>query len=362
MAYQVINTACTTPQQLMSEISNFVTKQAGFSDKGEFLKISPLNVNRSFLAPDGWYHNIEINPTGCTLMSNYSKNKPTGTIGNLSGSYATTLRQNTHLAYENAAALSASISFPLTSRHFFTNGKLVAIVIEARAGEFRHHIFGTLETYGDVGGGQWSAGSMLQTYTSNNDYYERFKPNTGSRSYLTTSSSSNDPYTGYTGACSPFTTDYGNSNTAYISSNGAKSSQMGLSQNQSVIRGSDDSLTAIYTQNWNDFFNGSKNYRAVLLPPYFNHYGANLYNGRSQIYPFLVYVELKKSTSIDQYNMSTVNLQPRYYSDMIGYCDVTHLEPATVVNNEWVVFPLSTKSNTMTNTLRSNGFGVAYRK
>ena len=360
MAHQVINTACTTPQQLMSEISNFVTKQAGFSDKGEFLKISPLNVNRSFLAPDGWYHNIEINPTGCTLMSNYSKNKPTGTIGNLNGRYEPTLRQNTHLAYENATALSASISFPLTSRHFFTNGKLVAIVIEARAGEFRHHIFGTLETYGDVGGGQWSAGSMPQTYLSGYEYYERFKPNTGSRSYLT--SSGDSPYSGYSGTYSPFTTDYDNSNTTYISSNGATSSQKDLSQNQSVIRGSDDSLTAIYTQNGYEFFNGSKNYQAVLLPPYFNHYGANLYNGRSQIYPFLVYAELKKSSPIYQYNMSTVNLQPRYYSDMIGYCDVTHLEPATVVNNEWVVFPLSTKSNTMTETLRSNGFGVAYRK
>ena len=360
MAYQAINTACTTPEQLMSEISNFVTKQAGFADKGEFLKISPLNVNRSFLAPDGWYHNIEINPTGCTLMSNYSKDKPTGTIGNLNGSYWTTLTQNTHLAYENATALSASISFPLTSRHFFTNGKLVAIVIEARAGEFRHHIFGTLETYGDVGGGQWSAGSMPQTYSNSVWYYELFTPNRGSKSYLT-ASGEGSPYTGYTWTCTPFTTDYDNY-TTYISSNGATSSEMGLSQNQSVIRGSDDSLTAMYTKNWDSFFRSSKNYQAVLLPPYFNHYGANLYNGRSQIYPFLVYAELKKSSSINQYDMSSVNLQPRYYSDMIGYCDVTHLEPATVVNNEWVVFPLSTKSNTMTETLRSNGFGVAYRK
>ena len=361
MTYRVINTACTTPQQLMSEISNFVTKQAGFSDKGEFLKISPLNVNRSFLAPDGWYHNVEIDPTACSLISNYSKNKPTGTIGNLTMKMGTKDRFATNLAYENGAAITLSISFPLVSRHFFTNGKLVAIVIETRAGEFRHHVFGTLETYGDAGGGQWAAGSAPSTWSLYQNYASDFISNASSKTYLASSGETN-PYVGYAYEITPFTTQQGNS-INYIDSRGAAQGvDTYLNYTISAIRGGDDSLTCVHTPALTYYMEGSKNYQAVLLPPYFNHYGANLYNGRSQIYPFLVYAELKKSSSINQYDMSSVNLQPRYYSDMIGYCDVTHLEPATVVNNEWVVFPLSTKSNTMTETLRSNGFGVAYRK
>ena len=361
MTYQVINTACTTPQQLMSEISNFVTKQAGFSDKGEFLKMSPLNENRSFLAPDGWYHNVEINPTACSLISNYSKNKPTGVIGNLTMSMGAKARFATNLAYDNGAAITLSISYPLVSRHFFTNGKLVAIVIETRAGEFRHHVFGTLETYGDSGGGQWAAGSAPSTSLPNTDYAIDFISNAGSKTYLSSSGGSN-PYRGYTYEITPFTTRKGDV-INYVSSRGAaKGVNTYLNYTISAIRGGDDSLTCLHTVAITDYMIGSKNYLAVLLPPYFNHYGANLYNGRSQIYPFLVYAELRKQLSAYPYDMSAVNLQPRYYSDMIGYCDVTHLEPATVVNNEWVVFPLSTKSNTMTETLRSNGFGVAYRK
>ena len=361
MAYQVINTACTTPQQLMSEISNFVTKQAGFSDKGEFLTISPVNVNRSFLAPDGWYHNVEIDPARCALMSNYSKNKPTGVIGNFSQNVSASTRFANQLAYENGVAMSLSISYPLVSRHFFTNGKLVAIVIETRAGEFRHHVFGTLETYGDSGGGQWAAGSAPKTIGTSGDYSSNYSPNASSRTYLS-SSGENNPYVGYSYEMTPFTTEQTTS-FYYVDSRGSTVIVYDyIDLAISVIRGGDGSLTCLHTANFSDYMEGSKNYQAVLLPPYFNHYGANLYNGRSQIYPFLVYAELRKSSSTSYYDMSAVNLQPRYYSDMIGYCDVTHLEPATVVNNEWVVFPLSTKSNTMTETLRSNGFGVAYRK
>lgn len=361
MTYQVINTACTTPQQLMSEISNFVTKQAGFSDKGEFLQISPANVNRSFLAPDGWYHNVEIDPVRCALMSNYSKNKPTGLIGNFRENRTTANRFANPLAYENGVAMTLSISYPLVSRHFFTNGKLVAIVIETRAGEFRHHVFGTLETYGDPGGGQWAAGSSPSTSNGGQNYNYKFSPKTSSKEYLA-DASSDDPYLGYKGDATPFT-ETQNVGFSYINSLGSTvRADSYVNLILSVIRGGDDSLTCLHNYSITQYMIGSKNYRAVLLPPYFNHYGANLYNGRSQIYPFLVYAELQKASSMQNYNMSSVNLQPRYYSDMLGYCDVTHLEPATVVNNEWVVFPLSTKSNTMTETLRSNGFGVAYRK
>lgn len=360
MAYQVINTACTTPQQLMSEITNFVTRQAGFSDKGEFLTISPQNANRSFLAPDGWYHNVELDPAAGSLISSYSKNKPTGVIGNLNANMSTSDRFSTHLGYENGAAITLSILYPLASRHFFTDGKLVAIVIETRMGEFRHHVFGTLETYGDSGGGQWAAGSAPPVLNNSENYAIGFTSNESSKTYL--SSSWFNPYAGYNYYVTPFTTYHTTSMSYVRSRSGAQTLVNYVGYTISAVRGGDDSLTCLHNAAFTDYMKGSKNYQAVLLPPYFNHYGANLYNGRSQIYPFLVYAELQKSSSAEPFNMAVVNLQPRYYSDMIGYCDVTHLEPATVVNNEWVVFPLSTKSNTMTETLRSNGFGVAYRK
>lgn len=364
MAYQVINTACTTAQQLMSEISSFVTSQAGFSNAGEFLALSQVNVNRSFLAPDGWYHNIEVNPTACTLMSNYTKNKPTGTIGNFTLSYRpkVDLREAyaPDVALENSVTITTSISYPLVSRHFFTNGKLVAIVIETRKGEFRHHVFGTLDTYGDVGGGQWASGSSPQIKTSVDNYYGLYSQNISNKNYLSTDVTG--PYIGYNHQVSPFSSRLSNLSIYELSRN--STSRLGVDYSQSIIRAGDGTLTLFNSFRSDYYVLHEGNYLGVVLPPYFNHYGANLYNGRTQIYPFLVFRNTRKTSSyyFNQYDFDNVNLQPRYYSDMLGYCDVTHLEPGTIVNNEWVVFPLSTKSTTMTETLRTNGFGVAYRK
>ena len=51
-----------------------------------------------------------------------------------------------------------------------------------------------------------------------------------------------------------------------------------------------------------------------------------------------------------------------YYTDFVALVDIKDLLPEDVVNNDWVVFPLVSKSTTLIGDVGTLNYGIAYKK
>ena len=221
---------------------------------------------------------------------------------------------------------TGNFTYPFVCRHFFTNGKLVAMVIETKSGIFRHHAFGKFDTFGNVDGGEFAGGT---TPAANNTNLP--SGNVGKYYYSNTQRLTH-----------PFVFGW----STYSEANNANK-YCWIRKGNKFIRVNGNSQ--------------SSNANIEFCCGYNTHFyglGGNNYNGRVQLYP-IVWNIIKAL----QYNLfSTFQQIPMYYTDFVALVDVKDLLPEDVVNNDWVVFPLVSKSTTLIGDVGTSNYGIAYKK
>lgn len=313
MVYQKITSQCTDFKQLMDELKTFVLQNTTFVDAG---KISDSAY--SFKSPDGWYYNFNFG--AAIIETTITKHKPSGNISQGMDEYK-------H-EYGTGYSLTRTDNFkyPFVSRHFFTNGKLVAMVIEISSGVYRHHAFGKFDTFGNVAGGEFAGGTVttrqdIKIYSENVNNYNYANPH-----YFT----------------HPFVfgwdTSYHNQN--YYARNWIR-------KDDKFIRASGNSQNAY----------NSVEFCCGYNTPFYG-LGGNGYNGRVQLYPIVWNIVTPYKSNV----WATYPQIPMYYTDMVALVDIKDLLPEDVVNNDWVVFPLVSKSENLKQDVGTTSYGVAYKK
>jgi len=104
-----------------------------------------------FEIPENWYYNFAF--TNIDIKTTCRNAKPSGDIMQGMSSFDNNVNNDYNLAETNG------ITYPIVSRHFFTNGKLVVMVLEVKTGVYRHHAFGKFEMFGNGNGGEFVGGT-----------------------------------------------------------------------------------------------------------------------------------------------------------------------------------------------------------
>ena len=316
MAYQKISNPCANPKQLADELKAFVLANTTFTDAGS------IGTNGySFKSPENWYYNFNF--TNTTIETTITRTKPTGSITTGMDAYS-------H-ADGNGYSLTSTgnFTYPFVGRHFFTNGKLVAMVIETKSGIFRHHAFGKFDTFGNVAGGEFAGGTTPATVNNTN---LSSADTIGSYHYIDTRLLTHPFVFGWSYSAE--------SNNAY--------KYCWIRKGNKFIRvnGNTQSSSEVNVEfccGYNTHFYGL---------------GGNNYNGRVQLYP-IVWNIIK---AYQPNALTTFPQIPMYYTDFVALVDIKDLLPEDVVNNDWVVFPLVSKSTTLIGDVGTSNYGIAYKK
>ena len=315
MAYQKISNPCADPKQLADELKAFVLANTTFTDAGS------IGTNMySFKSPENWYYNFNF--TNTTIETTITRTKPTGSITTGMDAY------NHDDGNGYSLTSTGNFTYPFVSRHFFTNGKMVAMVIETKSGIFRHHAFGKFDTFGNANGGEFAGGTV--TATANNENLVSY--GVGNYNY------SNSYYFTH-----PFVFGWDTSNRA---NNYLKCCWIRKGDKFIRVNGNNQNSGGVNVEfccGYNTHFYGS---------------GGNNYNGRVQLYP-IVWNIIKAYQS---YALTTFPQIPMYYTDFVALVDIKDLLPEDVVNNDWVVFPLVSKSTTLIGDVGTSNYGIAYKK
>ncbi len=324
MAYVKNITPCNTPAQLLSELRTFCLTHTTFTDAGSIGAGDLLCLK----SPEDWYYNFAFSTID--IKTTCRTAKPKGNIKQDMSSFDNNVNNDYNLAETNG------ISYPIVSRHFFTNGKLVVMVLEVHTGVYRHHAFGKFDMFGNGEGGEFVGGTAAskikdtarllpkQTYIGDYNYIEI--------SYLV------HPFlfgltTGYDSSSQSFTAE----KRTWIRYGARFIPVCGTSYNTY--------LTDIhYCVGYNTPFYGGD---------------ANTYNGRSTLYPILW--SIMKGGYVGDL-MQTIQQRPAFYTDLVALVDTTRVMPEDVLNNDWVAFPLVTKSTDVVNETNTPHHGVAYKK
>lgn len=323
MAYIKNTTPCNTPAQLLSELWAFCVTNTTFTDAGSIGKGNSLSLK----SPENWYYNFAFSTID--IKTTCSNTKPFGNIMDVVSSFDNNVNNDYNLAETNG------ITYPIVSRHFFTNGKLVVMVLEVQTGVYRHHAFGKFDMFGNGDGGEFVGG----TAASKVDDAVRLLPKQTSVGYY------NHINTGY--LVHPFlfglVEGYDNSSTSLTD---AKRTWIRYGAKFIPICGTSYSVSPTSIQ-----------YCVGYNTPFYGG-DANTYNGRSMLYPILWSITQGSSS----YALQTIQQQPAFYTDLVALVDTTRVMPEDVLNNDWVAFPLITKSNNAVSETSTPHHGVAYKK
>lgn len=322
MAYIKNTTPCNTPAQLLSELWAFCIGFTTFTDAGSIGKANTLSLK----SPENWYYNFEFSPVDIkTTCRNF---KPFGGIMQAMSSFDNNVNNDYNLAETNG------ITYPIVSRHFFTNGKLVVMVLEVKTGVYRHHAFGKFDMFGNGDGGEFVGGTaaskvdnalrLLPKQTAVGDYY--------SIGYLV------HPF--LFGLVSGYDSD----------------SQPLTEEKRTWIRYGAKFIPICGTSY--HVYPTDIHYCVGYNTPFYGG-DANTYNGRSMLYPILW--SITQGTSNSSNPLQTIQQQPAFYTDLVALVDTTRVMPEDVLNNDWVAFPLITKSITVSDTGTPH-HGVAYKR
>ena len=315
MAYQKISNPCANPKQLADELKAFVLANTTFTDAGS------IGINGySFKSPENWYYNFNF--TNTTIETTITRTKPTGSITTGMDAYNPTDGNGYSLTS------TGNFTYPFVSRHFFTNGKLVAMVIETKSGIFRHHAFGKFDTFGNVDGGEFAGGTTPAAVNNTN----LSSGNVGNYYYIDTVLLTH-----------PFVFGW-----SYYSKADNANKYCWIRKGNKFIRANGNSQSTSGTN-------------AEFCCGYNTHFyglGGNNYNGRVQLYP-IVWNIIK---AYQPNALTTFPQIPMYYTDFVALVDIKDLLPEDVVNNDWVVFPLVSKSTTLIGDVGTSNYGIAYKK
>ena len=307
MAYQKISNPCADPKQLADELKAFVLANTTFTDAG---------IN-SFKSPENWYYNFNF--TNTTIETTITRTKPTGSITTGMDAY------NPNDGNGYSLTSTGNFTYPFVSRHFFTNGKLVAMVIETKSGIFRHHAFGKFDTFGNVDGGEFADGTTPATVNNTN-----LSPATNVGNYY---------YSDTELLTHPFVFGW-----SYYHNANNENKYCWIRKGNKFIRANGNSQSSAANVEFCCGYN-----------THFYGLGGNNYNGRVQLYP-IVWNIIKPNA------LTTFPQIPMYYTDFVALVDIKDLLPEDVVNNDWVVFPLVSKSTTLIGDVGTLNYGIAYKK
>lgn len=243
-------------------------------------------------------------------------------------------------------AISNGFIYPILNASFFTDGKLICMVLETTTGVYRHHAFGNLTPFGTFDGGEYAGGTAVP---KNNWSYAN---PAGFNSSIV--SDSTVPFT------NPFVTHWGQ--TSASSNNVNPPYYEGVDYRAHILRVDNDWLPTLVT-NRHLYQNPSSNIniaRFVSTFDYFAIFGEspNVYNGRVQIAPLVWNTIYPAASNWGSEKVST----PVFHTDFVAYSSLDSFQVEEVINNEWVLFPLTTKIPTIRDGAISGNYALAYKK
>lgn len=222
------------------------------------------------------------------------------------------------------------ITGPYVGYHFFTDGAAVNVAIELVPNIFTHLNFGTVTK-----NGAWSGGQYITGLRQGNIAYGLMSAIQNSYPFKAANQDGSNP--SYAGSLAP---------------------------DQGFMR------QGITVTGWADFAASSVQYNVGQYMPsnpvVVNHAvcanmgmrllnsSPNGFNGRAALLP----VVLTMSSNIEGGGgMYQIGCVPN-----VAMLNIRDLEPKAVINNEWMVFPLSQKNGNGSTYMNSANYGIAYRK
>lgn len=336
MAYQKV-TAINNAGALVDALKAFVqTNAPSLTYAGN---CGSGNTRPSFSNAKGYFFNFDF--TDKYIATTISKAKPAADIQ--AGAIAAPLSP-LYGAIKSTIAVSNNFEYPLIACSFFTDGKLVVMVLETVAGVFRHHAFGNLSTYGDFDGGEFAGGTATLL----------------NRKVILGDSSSSSAYPFDGGELvHPFITGYARTNTYDYGNNGTPDPNymLGVQYRSHMVRYKDEWLVTTATSRSVGDYETTYNLRIF---DYVGIFGVppNTYNGRVQLAP-LVWNKYYEYASEPTTKKVTV---PLFHTDFVAYTSIDTFQVEEVLNNEWVLFPLTTKIETFPKGTITKNFAIAYKK
>ena len=339
MAYQKVS-GITNADSLVNALKSFVQNNsteivyAGNCGAG--------NLRPSFKNSKGYNFNFEFGEKW--ILTTITRGKP-ATEDILTNGMASPF---TYIYSEHKCNIAVSNGFiyPMLNASFFTDGKLICMVLETTAGVYRHHAFGNLTPFGTFDGGEYAGGTAVPK---------------GALSWATMVglnvsivSDSMVPFT------NPFVTHWGQS--ASSSNNVRIPYYEGVNYRAHILRVGDDWLPTMTTNRYH-YQNPPSNIniaRFVSTFDYFSIFGEspNVYNGRVQLAP-LVWNTIYPAAG--NWSLQKVTT-PVFHTDFVAYSSLDSFQVEEVINNEWVLFPLTTKIQTITEGAISLNYALAYKK
>jgi hypothetical protein len=323
MAYEKVTSRITTPAELASAVKAFALKHGDFTDSGQFNSQSEFCLRHK----DGQFFTFNFKPTSIEMFmrdakpANANYNQDVG-------------RFNEDVKFN--LGLTTGLVYPLIATHLIKAGGVYVMVNEVKTGIFRHTVFGKLETFGlanagEIVGGTGNWGQYQNNQYTNGSYHSGFKPKE--------------------------INVYNGTNVSYLSHPFISNYYTGLSFDYSgstYVRGGNGLYHAA-----SRCFSGSDptNMSFVFwkLPVMYLN-GANQHNGRTGIYPLLG-LRAEKNAG---YYRSTPS-RPMVYSDHIAHVAVDNIAPETVINDEWICFPVITRLLSTNLEVLTMGAGIAYK-
>lgn len=307
-------------EELANAVRQFAVQHGGLTDAGNISSPTQFSLRNA----NGWHFNFNF--TDETIETTCTSSKPNFALTK-TGTYQSSSKQTTSYNY----ATTYRLQFPLVSLHMISMGKQVVIVLEIANQVFRHHIFGNMETFGNVDGGEFIGGTNAKY---NYNYSSSF-----SRTDLSQSSFADKAVTNYEFQ-SPLLFGCMSSTTRTLPDVG------------SFIRNGNEFIVLSYISFRPNRYNDSTIKTGVTYGRWTTNF-VNTYNGRVQLYPYIV-----------MYNYGYNNTQnpaiPFAYSNDIFYVNCQNIEPAEIINENYIVFPACTKLTTNME-FQTGNLGFAYR-
>lgn len=319
-SYEKLTGRVTTALEMARIVKNHAVASSLFSFAGAINGEQEYSLRHK----DGIYFNLKFDNASIRLCM--SKSLPNGSYDALIPNKTTAQRTNN--TYNKSATVD--ITYPLVNCFLINTGSFIAIVQEVKNNIYRHTVFGKYEKYGNFEGGEFIGGTKA---------YSGYVQGTNATAALWGGVDNKAYY-----LLSPFTFGLDNSSSEYTAGG-------------SWIR-EGDAYIPLTINSWNT--STSNNEPDIFMKhgyqvsSYFYGIGANQFNGRVPMYP----LEWLARFPLSQ---SRKPMIPMFYTNEICRLNVDNIIPETIVNDDWVCFPITTKLTNVPNEFSTLGHGVAYK-
>ena len=301
MPYVKVSERITTPQKLAEVVKSHLTSSGLFSEHQTF-----TNIHFSLRHKNGKYFVFIFEPD--KVLCFISTSAPIS---------------STKTGENNTQTCMSTLTYPLYNLYLTTTTTFVAISAEIRNAVFRHLLIGRFDSFTNRSDGEF-------VYGTNSEY-----PNLGyGNQKFTDSIHSIASYKrligfynafGVVGIGQPSTSKYKNH----------------VALNTSLV----ESICGLQTTSKELLFS---------LPPINIVYGSMPFNGRSPMNTHVLFYAQRA-------NETTFNT-PMFYCNELATIAVDNLQPADIVLDDWIVFPVISKlENLPNNEVGSSNIGVAFK-